>query len=135
MEYQYVLFGDPIPLARARYTGRRVWDSQKEIKLVSALNLKQQHGKRRLLFGPLHFDVTFYMKMPEDPRKRKKYDGNYHFFRPDIDNMLKMLLDVANSVLYRDDCIVCSINARKIYDETPRTEIKIREMNNEKPST
>jgi len=131
-EKVYILEGSPIPLARARYTGRRVWDSQKHLKLVTGIALANQHGDHPLYAGPIHMEIDFFMPMPQDPRKRKKMDGNYHCYKPDIDNLIKFIADIANGILYNDDCIISSIISKKIYDEEPRTEITIREIDGPK---
>lgn len=124
----YVLKGNPVPLARTRMGNRRMWDSQKQAKLVASLELQQQHRGRNLFKGPLHLELTFYMQMPKSEKKREKLAARYHTIKPDIDNLEKFVLDIANGVLYGDDCIVASLTSRKIYDVNPRTVIEIRRI-------
>ena len=42
----YIIPGDPIPLARARVSNRRVFDSQREVKLYTRITIESQHGLR-----------------------------------------------------------------------------------------
>jgi len=128
MEMHYILLGDPIPLARARYGNKRVWDSQKELKLVSGLNLAQQHGKNRQFLGPLHIDAVFYMYMSQNLKKSIKVPGTYHYFKPDLDNLIKFICEICSNIAYNNDCIISSISAKKLYDSNPRTEINIKEL-------
>jgi Holliday junction resolvase RusA-like endonuclease len=53
--------------------------------------------------------------------------GTYHFYTPDTSNMVKYVEDVANGILYKDDCSIAKVIATKIYGE-PRTEFTITEL-------
>ncbi len=35
---------------------------------------------------------------------------------PDIDNVIKYYLDCSNGILFKDDALVATVNARKLYD-------------------
>jgi Holliday junction resolvase RusA-like endonuclease len=123
----YVLEGNPIALQRPRFAGH-VYDAQKQYKLIAGINLRNQRGNHPLFSGILHMDIQFFMKPPV--KTFNKVVGNYHFYKPDIDNLIKMVLDYSNSVLYADDCIIASLNAVKRYDANPRTVIFIQEIDN-----
>lgn len=46
--------------------------------------------------------------------------------KPDIDNVLKVVLDALNGVAYKDDsCVVC-VSARKIYSHEPKLVIEMK---------
>ena len=81
----------------------------------------QQHNNEPLLDGPLHLEVTFYMPIPKFKAK-KIQSGQYHHIIPDLDNLTKWICDICNEVVYKDDAIISSINAKKIYDKNARTE-------------
>ena len=124
---RYVVMGDPVPLARARIgnKGRTMWDSQKQVKFGWGLQLQTQHEGRPLFMGPLHVEIDFYITPPQ---AGKKLIGKYHNIRPDLDNLIKFVLDVANKILYADDNCIASISCRKKYDSSPRTEIVITQL-------
>lgn len=48
--------------------------------------------------------------------------------KPDIDNIVKAVLDALNDVAYRDDTQVVELHVRKRYSEKPRVEICISKM-------
>lgn len=125
----YIISGDPVALARCRYNPRnhKVWDSQKEQKVYSSLSLRSQHKDTPLFEGPLCMDINFFMEIP---KKHKKADiaGNPHIFKPDIDNLIKFVLDCCNKILYNDDCTITKITASKVYDDNPRTEFTIESL-------
>jgi len=126
----FVIAGDPTPLARPRFSHKRVYDSQKNIKIVASISIKQQQGDAPLLDGALHLDVTFYMKAPVSisAKRRQLLYGTNHLFKPDLDNLIKYICDICNNVTYEDDSIISSISAHKIYDENPRTEFTLRNI-------
>lgn len=127
----YVIPGDPIPLARPRFSNyRRVYDSQKNIKLTASIHVVSQHDDEPLLEGPLHLDITFYMPVPTSisAKRRALLYGKTHIFRPDLTNCIKFYEDICSGVLYYDDCTIAKITARKIYDEHPRTEFSLRQI-------
>lgn len=128
-EIVYMIPGDPIPLQRPRHHINRVYDSQKNQKLVIGINLRNQHDDKPLLQGPLLLNATFYMPVAKTNAKQKpKLLGTPHTFRPDLDNLLKMVLDCANKILYNDDAQIVEIVTKKIYGEPSRTEFTLKRI-------
>lgn len=122
----YTIPGNPIPLARPRFGQNRVWDSQKGIKFSAGLFVSNQHGSSPLFHGPLSLDVTFYLPKPKSAPKSKTL--TYHIFRPDLDNLIKMIGDICNGIAYNDDAIISLIHAVKKYDSNPRTVFTLSEL-------
>jgi len=120
---KYIIPGQPIPLQRPRFYNGHVIDSQRSEKLHTATYIRfLKVGPITMLEGPIHLTLTFFMKKP---KKGKKI---WHSSRPDLDNLVKFILDVCNGVLYKDDAQVAKITTEKIYDDEPRTEIYIEEL-------
>jgi len=119
----------PIPLRRARFTGTHCWDSQKQQKMIIGLALQSQLADEPLFEGPLDIDILFYFPISKRLSKENQliYKDKPHIFKPDLDNLIKMYLDCSNNILFKDDCIVSTIHARKLYG-IPRTEIIITEL-------
>lgn len=46
--------------------------------------------------------------------------------RPDLDNFIKAALDALNGIVFRDDCLITNLTARKRYSQKPRLEIEVR---------
>lgn len=129
---RFVLPGDPTPLARMRLGLRRLWDSQSELKICRGIELQSQFSGR-MLTGPLSLEVNFYFAPAQSLSRKKRLAsmGNYHIFRPDLSNCIKFIEDIAIGVAYKDDCIIASIYANKLYDDKPaRTEFILREIVN-----
>lgn len=124
----YTLPGKPEALERPRFVQSRdysinVYDAQKNSKLCKYLNIKSQHYGLPFIDYPVHMDVVFTFKVPNSYSSHKKrlcLDKPYTS-RPDVDNLVKMVLDVCNKVIYNDDAIVTSISAKKVYGHESMT--------------
>lgn len=120
----FIVPGDPVPLARARIGKHSIYDSQKHEKFVASMQLTHQMAGHQMLSGPLVMEVTFYM--PVDKAKRRL--GQPHYFKPDLDNLIKYINDISNRIIFNDDCTIYKITATKLYDEKPRTVFVISEV-------
>ena len=129
----YVIPGNPVSLKRPRFSPQtnRMYNSQRNHMLVTSIGLQSQHNNDPLFEGPLHMDVTFFMPIPSKTTK-KSLDGlilKHDPTRPDLDNLIKMVADIGNGILYKDDALIASISAKKVYDINPRTEFSIQSIN------
>lgn len=129
----YLLEGSPIALARIRISKThghlRVWDSQKALKLISQLHIKNQHNDCPFFKPPIGIDCTFYFHIPKT--NKIMHPGYYHIYRPDCDNTLKYLLDICQGIIFKEDCAVSIANCKKVYTSgKPRTEFTVYNLEN-----
>lgn len=73
--------------------------------------------------GPLAVSLDFYFTKPKSAPKSRIYPT----VKPDIDNLVKLVLDSANGVLYDDDKQIVECNVKKLYGEE-RIEITLRTL-------
>ena len=121
--------GRPAPKARPRmgkhgaYTPKRTRDAETAMRWL----LLSQCPKP--LTGPLELGVAFYFRAPTSYRKaereRLEENGEYREGKPDIDNLLKLVMDAANGVLWNDDAQVVKIEATKNYGGSEETVINL----------
>ncbi len=123
----YLIPGSPRSLQRARWGAGRVWDPQKQEKVLHGIDLLRQHDERKMYGGPLLLEVMFYMQIPLKGNIAR-LDKTYHIYKPDLDNLIKFVKDIATKILYNDDCLISDIVAKKRYDKNPRTEFTITEL-------
>lgn len=73
--------------------------------------------------GALTMEVVFILPIP------KKYSKMQNLplptGKPDVDNLLKFVLDSCNGILYKDDAQVVDLHGIKRYGKEPKTIIKI----------
>ncbi len=124
----YIIPGIPIPWMRAipLYKNRTMYNSQKNQMLITQSILKQQHGTRDMFDGPLQTDFTFYMPIP--PSKKKVNVADWHDVKPDADNLCAYYLDCAQGIIFINDSRISKLTARKLYSNSPRTEITVMEL-------
>ena len=131
-EISFTISEKPIPLKRHRHKDNKTYDPQKKEKLYYGNLIKQQIPnypslQEHLLCGPLLLQAKFYFPLPKSKQARKK-KGLYHTSKPDLDNLVKYILDVMSHILYADDAYVYKIDAIKCYSDNPRTEITLKEI-------
>lgn len=102
----------------------------------------KKHYRGDFLDVPLGVTLAFYMRAPkataQEPtkragEKRKRVYNFYkaerlrHFKKPDIDNLVKAVLDCVtqSGVIWKDDSIISELLAVKYYSDNPRTEFII----------
>ena len=80
----------------------------------------------------LHVFMTAYYPIPKSTSRKKKEEMIAGHLRPakkpDIDNIIKSILDALNGVAYHDDTQVVAVFAEKYYSDTPRVEVEIGNM-------
>lgn len=81
------------------------------------------------LQSPLALSVTFWMPIPASACKRARAGlaGKPHIKKPDIDNLLKALMDGLTGVVFHDDSQVVSVLAYKRFGD-PCTMVKLSEV-------
>ena len=130
----YTVSGNPIPQQRHRMGRGFSYDpsapDKKRVKLELLLK-----NKKVINTSAVNMFVTFYMKRPKSHYRTGKYSNMlksdapmFHTKKPDIDNLLKFIMDCCSGIVYKDDCQVDRCSASKVYSEKgeePRTEINI----------
>lgn len=78
---------------------------------------------------PLKMSVVAFFEPPKSVSKKKKQmmlDGLIlPTKKPDVDNIIKVILDGLNGIAFHDDVQVVELTVNKKYSERPRTEICI----------
>ena len=136
----FTIPGKPKALKRHRYSAKigRSYDPSSKDKKQIWLQIAKYKPKQPFK-GNIYLKVMFYSKRPKSHFRTGKYshllkdaykDVKYSKSRPDLDNYLKLLMDVqqGSDRFYVDDSQICMIQAEKMYATNPRTEIIIEEI-------
>lgn len=95
------------------YTPKNTRDFENEIRTCYI----EQDGREYA--GSILVDVEAIFKIPESWTKKKKWEtidqGKRPEVRPDIDNIVKIVMDALNGTAYKDDSQVVEVRARKVY--------------------
>lgn len=126
------LYGDPVPLARPRFSSRgrfvKAYDSQSALKDGFKWQIKSQY-REAALTTPITLDVVFFMPIPKSAsgiQKRQMANGVIsHIKKPDLDNLIKLIADCLIGTVIEDDSIIERIVATKKYSNNPGTLVRI----------
>lgn len=119
-----VFHGTPIGKSRPRfgrtktggvvtYTPQKTRDYERALKSFAQVAMI---GKT-VLEGPVKVTITAYFS--------HKTKTGWHVSRPDLDNIIKAVLDALNEIVFDDDAAVCEIVASKKYDNEERIEVQV----------
>lgn len=129
--------GTPVPASRPRVTRRGTYIAEpyrSYKKYIEALYAEKYRNKRLFDRGvPLIAEIHFYRPIQKGLSKKEYQKRANHevkpFVKPDLDNYEKAVYDGLKKAWFDDGQIVKHMTS-KDYDENPRTEIKIREWEN-----
>ena len=125
--------GTPIGKARPRlsrygtYTPQKTKDYEEYVKLcyINKYNVKLAPTEK-----PLKAKITAFFEVPTSYSKKKKKEliGQPHTNKPDIDNIVKIILDSLNGLAYKDDKQIVKLEVEKLYGEEAKVVLEIEEV-------
>lgn len=132
---KFIIHAVPKPKGRPRVTRSGHAFTPKATREYEQLIISEwevQHGKTEPTKNPVAVRVRFYMPIPKatsnKARERMAAGLEVPAKKPDIDNLLKAVLDALNGKAYHDDNQIVEISAKKLYSTEPRTEVFISEL-------
>lgn len=120
-----VIYGKPMPKGRPRFSRRggkvvTYTPRDTEIYEMNVKALAQLAMMNKDMFeGPVKVTITAYFA-------HKKKTG-WHISRPDLDNIVKAIMDGLNGVVFSDDAAVAQLVASKQYGEE-RVEVQVENV-------
>lgn len=129
---------EPVEQARPRATrfgkGIRLYDPKKVSIFKRQLGMlaRQQMLDRGLdpFDGPLEVRMEFYRPVQASlsikERARRLSGAHRPTVKPDLSNYIKALEDALNGILWVDDNLIISLEAKKYYAEQPHLTVEIR---------
>jgi Holliday junction resolvase RusA-like endonuclease len=131
-KHNIVIKGNPVPQKRHKFARGFSYDPSSKDKKTTKLQIKSQYKNKSIHEGPVSIFINFYMQRPKNHYRTGKFNNMlkankelHHIKRPDIDNLLKFILDCMNGIVYKDDSQVFCCTAQKLYGEEPQTTIDI----------
>ena len=130
-----IIPGNPIAKKRPRFARRgkfvKTYNAQ-ETEEGKALQIIMAQTPPDPVDLPVAVKFIFFMKRPKGHYGTGRNAGSLkanaptiHIKKNDLDNMVKFYSDILNGFAWKDDCQIFKIDALKIYDKKPRTEIYI----------
>ena len=128
-EITIIIPGKPAAWQRARSNGKVRFDSPEQARnkmTISQIASLAMNG-RAPLEGPLEVIVGAFWPYPKSmsAKKRGVYGSQFHTSRSDADNVMKLIGDALNNIVWRDDSQICTLQITKRYAAVPQTVIKV----------
>jgi Holliday junction resolvase RusA-like endonuclease len=133
MRVEFTIPGEPVGKQRpkASFQQKRIYTPEKTINYESFV--------KHCYYGNPHFcerqvavEIKAYMPIPSSVSKKKQQQMLEEIIRPskkpDLDNVVKSILDGLNGVAYTDDKQVIRITAEKFYGATPCVNVVISDI-------
>lgn len=128
--------GEPVGKGRPRftkagtpYTPPKTRAHENKVAFLYKLAAKGRKFQRHI---PVAVEIRAYYGIPQSDSKRqheRKLSGAIlPCKKPDIDNVVKAVLDAINDIAYEDDAQVVMISASKAYSERPRVEMRVSDV-------
>ena len=133
-EIKFTIPGQPVAKGRPIFGAGRVYTPEKTVNYEQLVKFSYLQTERiKFLEGEqLKVELMIYFAIPKSTSKKtiaKMIAGTERpTKKPDIDNIVKAVLDALNEVAYRDDTQVVELQVRKQYSERPRLEICLEEL-------
>ncbi len=131
MTIEFTVLGKPQGKARPRFDGRngRTYTPKETREYEELVRLSFLRSGGKMLTGEITAHITAYFLIPESTPKSKKRamlaDEIRPAVKPDLDNIIKAILDALNGYAYKDDAAVVKVTAAKEYAEYPYVAVRL----------
>jgi crossover junction endodeoxyribonuclease RusA len=137
MRISFTVFGTPQPQGSARAflskDGKRPiltsdnarlkpWRQELAWVAVDAMQKSQQQKAPRGV--PISVSLAFYFEKPKSARK----SAHWKITKPDLDKLLRAVLDALTGIAYEDDSQVCECHLGKAFGPPARVEVLVRSI-------
>ena len=133
----FTVYGHPVAKGRPRFSTRGKFpvaytpEKTKTYETEVGMMAKAAMGASEVLEGAL--EAFIYVTFPVPPSYSKKRteaclsDVEKHTKRPDLDNVIKCVIDGMDKIVFLNDSQITSIHSTKVYGEIPKVEVLVRE--------
>ena len=124
----------PVPQGRPRMcrvgSGVRAVDPPKSRIYKETLQQMTKMAKPQMITDtPLDIGLWFVLPVPLSWSKKKRQQALAGEIlpqgRPDLDNLIKAVLDAMNGVVWEDDSSIVEVTARKVYGDVPMVKMMV----------
>jgi len=133
----FTVYGHPVAKGRPRFSTRGKFpvaytpEKTKTYETEVGMMAKAAMGASKALEGAL--EAFIYVTFPVPPSYSKKRneaclnDTEKHTKRPDLDNVVKAVIDGMDKIVFGNDSQITSIYATKVYGTVAKVEILVRQ--------
>ncbi len=137
MQIMFTIYGEPVPKGRPRFSTRGKFpvaytpEKTKNYESDVGMMAKSAMGASEPLEGALEAFIYVTFPVPASYSKKRTeaclIDSEKHTKRPDLDNVVKAVLDGMSDIVFLSDSQITSIHATKVYGEVAKVEVVVRQ--------
>lgn len=134
---KFTIIGEPKGKGRPRFRSRgkfvQTYTDDATINYENLVKMSYLNSNKVSYLNdkPLWCHIDVYQSIPKSTSKKKTEQMLIGEIRPtkkpDIDNIVKSILDALNKVAFNDDTQIVDLQCRKFYSNVPRVEVTIDE--------
>ena len=138
MQIMFTVYGDPVAKGRPRFAKRGNFvqtytpEKTKTYESEVAMMAKAAMGASEALEGALEAFIYVTYAVPASYSKKRSeacLSGlEKHTKKPDLDNVVKSVVDGMDKIVFLNDSQITSIHATKVYGEIAKVEVMVREI-------
>ena len=129
MTHTIIIPGTPYPLKRARRSASGgMFDPKENVEAKRHIGWLAKAQIKTPMSGPVSMEIVFHFARPKSHfgKVLKASAPDHHVKRPDVDNLIKTVLDGMNGIAWIDDAQVVYVKASKVWTEgDAHTRIKV----------
>ena len=138
MQIMFTVYGEPIAKGRPRFSTRGKFpvaytpEKTKTYESEVGMMAKAAMGSSEALEGALEAFIYVSFAVPASYSKKRTEDClneiEKHTKKPDLDNVIKSVIDGMDKIVFLNDSQITSIHATKVYGEVPKVVVMVRQV-------
>jgi Holliday junction resolvase RusA-like endonuclease len=134
----FTVYGTPTPKGRPRFSTRGKFpvaytpEKTKTYEAEVGMMAKAAMGASKALEGALEAFIYVTFPVPASYSKKRTEaclnETEKHTKKPDLDNVVKSVIDGMDKIVFDNDSQIMSIHATKVYGEIAKVEVLVRQV-------
>jgi Holliday junction resolvase RusA-like endonuclease len=137
MQIMFTIYGIPIAKGRPRFSTRGKFpvaytpEKTKNYESDVGMMAKAAMGASNPLEGALEAFIYVTFPVPASYSKKRTEaclsNSEKHTKKPDLDNVIKSVIDGMDKIVFENDSQITSIHSTKVYGEVAKVEVVVRQ--------
>ena len=138
IQIMFTIYGEPVPKGRPRFSTRGKFpvaytpEKTKNYESEVGMMAKAAMGASEPLEGALEAFIYVTFAVPASYSKKRTEaclsGQEKHTKKPDLDNVVKAVLDGMSDIVFLSDSQITSIHATKVYGEVAKVEVLVKQV-------
>lgn len=134
----FTVYGEPVAKGRPRFSTRGKFpvaytpEKTKTYESEVGMMAKVAMGASKALEGPLEAFIYVTFPVPLSYTKKRTEaclkGFEQHTKKPDLDNVVKSVIDGMDKIVFDNDSQITSIHATKVYGDIAKVEVLVRQV-------